>query len=63
MDLTEKLLALDPIVILLYLLLSLVIGLCGNRLFRLKSSSEDDYYLAGRKCPAGSTASARRQLR
>ena len=51
MELTEKLLAIDPIVILLYLILSLVIGLCGNRLLHLKNSSEDDYYLAGRKMP------------
>ena len=41
----------DLLVIIIYLLLSLIIGLFGSKLMGLSSTKEEDYYLAGRKMP------------
>ena len=49
--LTEKLLAIDPIIIGIYLAVSLLLGIFGSRLLGMNNSKEEDYYLAGRKMP------------
>ena len=49
--LTEKLLAIDPVIIAVYLVVSLLLGIFGSRLLGMNNSKEDDYYLAGRKMP------------
>ncbi len=49
--LKDKLLAIDPIIIAIYLVLSLVLGLFGSKLIGMKSNNEEDFYLAGRKMP------------
>lgn len=49
--LQNKLLAIDPIIIGIYLVLSLVLGIVGSKIIGMKNDSEEDYYLAGRKMP------------
>lgn len=41
----------DLLVIIIYLLVSLILGIFGSKLMGLSSTKEDDYYLAGRKMP------------
>ena len=41
--LTEKLLAIDPVIIAVYLVVSLLLGIFGSRLLGLNNTKEDDY--------------------
>ena len=41
--LTEKLLAIDPIIIGIYLAVSLLLGIFGSRLLGMNTSKEEDY--------------------
>lgn len=50
-NIADKLLALDPIVILAYLAVTMVIGIFGNRILGVTGKGEDDYFLGGRKMP------------
>ncbi len=50
-NIADNLLALDPIVILAYLAVTMVIGIFGNRILGVTGKGEDDYFLGGRKMP------------